>query len=49
MLKHKNKAEIMKTWFSMKFQNRKYFFQELKCEHRSFADSSVINLNTPEV
>ena len=29
-LKYGNNAEIMETWFSMKFEARKYFFQELK-------------------
>ena len=29
-LKHGNNAEIVKTWFSLKCQTRKYFFQELK-------------------
>ena len=29
-LKHGNNGEIMKTWFSMKCQTRKYFFQELR-------------------
>ena len=29
-LKHENNAEIMKTWFSMNCQTRKYLFQELK-------------------
>ena len=30
-LKHGNNVEIMKTWFSMNCQTRKYFLQEFKC------------------
>ena len=30
MLKHGNNAEIMKTWFSMNCQTRKYLFKEFK-------------------
>ena len=29
-LKHRNNAEMMKTWFSIKCQTREYFFQQLK-------------------
>ena len=50
-LKHGNNAGIKKTWFSIKYQIRKYFFQELKyffsIEFRTY--SSVINPITPEV
>ena len=28
--RHGNTAEVVKTWFSMECQTRKYFFQELK-------------------
>ena len=30
MLKHRNNAEIMKTWFSMNCQTKKYLFHEFK-------------------
>ena len=29
-LKHRHNAEIVKTWFSMKFHTKKYFLQESK-------------------